>query len=53
MKRWILHPVQSYNRVFVCPHWGHKPYGSYGWHRAKQTGVLGTCERCGEYAGTQ
>jgi len=59
MKRWLFHPVQSFNRVFVCPFWEHRPFGQYGWSPAyhgkwdKQQAVLGTCERCGEYAGTQ
>lgn len=59
MKRWLFHPIQSFNRVFVCRFWEHKPYGAFGWGDAyvgkfdKQLGVLGTCERCGEYAGTK
>lgn len=45
---------RAFNRRFVCPFWGHKPYGQYGWAVSyigkfdKQASVQGTCENCGD-----
>lgn len=42
-----------YARTYVCPQWGHKPYGEYGWDEDtegkfdKQAALKGVCENCG------
>lgn len=52
--KWWDQLQRWYAKRFVCPYWGHKPAGAYGWGPKyigkfdKQAGALGTCEHCGE-----
>lgn len=44
---------RAYARRYLCPEWGHKEAGAYGWSRDdagkwdKQAALKGTCENCG------
>lgn len=51
---WWQKLQRAYARRYVCPHWGHKPAGEYGWSIRyigkfdKQASAQGTCENCGD-----
>lgn len=44
--KWLRHPVQSFNRKFICSYWEHKS-SEDPWWRADQSKKR-KCERCSE-----